>query len=66
MVTDSLSMAGVQRRTTPARSAVQGLRAGNDVLLMPPSPAAARAGIVRAVRERSAAARAGSSRPRPG
>ena len=30
---------------------MQGLRAGNDVLLMPPSPAAARAGIVRAVRD---------------
>lgn len=49
-VTDSLSMAGVQRQYDAARSAVQGLRAGNDVLLMPPSPAAARAGIVRAVR----------------
>lgn len=49
-VTDSLSMAGVQRRYDAARSAVQGLRAGNDVLLMPPSPDAARAGIVRAVR----------------
>jgi beta-N-acetylhexosaminidase len=49
-VTDSLSMAGVQRRYDAARSAVQGLRAGNDVLLMPPSPAAARTAIVRAVR----------------
>lgn len=49
-VTDSLSMAGVQREYDAARSAVEGLRAGNDVLLMPPSPAAARAGIVRAVR----------------
>jgi beta-N-acetylhexosaminidase len=49
-VTDSLSMAGVQRQYDAARSAVEGLRAGNDVLLMPPSPAAARAGIVRAVR----------------
>jgi beta-N-acetylhexosaminidase len=49
-VTDSLSMAGVQRQYDAARSAVQGLRAGNDVLLMPPSPDAARAGIVRAVR----------------
>lgn len=49
-VTDSLSMAGVQKEYDAARSAVQGLRAGNDVLLMPPSPAAARAGIVRSVR----------------
>ena len=49
-ITDSLSMAGVQQQYDAARSAVQGLRAGNDVLLMPPSPAAARAGIVRAVR----------------
>jgi beta-N-acetylhexosaminidase len=49
-ITDSLSMAGVQQQYGAARSAVQGLRAGNDVLLMPPSPATARAGIVRAVR----------------
>lgn len=50
VVTDSLSMAGVQATYDAARSAVQGLRAGNDVLLMPPSPAAARAGIIAAVR----------------
>lgn len=50
VVTDSLSMAGVRATYDSARSAVQGLRAGNDVLLMPPSPAAARAGIVAAVR----------------
>ncbi|WP_165821006.1 glycoside hydrolase family 3 N-terminal domain-containing protein [Nocardioides gansuensis] len=50
VVTDSLSMAGVARGRTPAQSAVQALRAGNDVLLMPPAPAEARAGIVRAVR----------------
>lgn len=50
VITDSLSMAGVQATYDSARSAVQGLRAGNDVLLMPPSPAAARAGIVAAVR----------------
>jgi beta-N-acetylhexosaminidase len=49
-ITDSLSMAGVQAQYDAARSAVQGLRAGNDVLLMPPSPVAARDGIVRAVR----------------
>lgn len=50
VVTDSLSMAGVRASYDSARSAVQGLRAGNDVLLMPPSPAAARAGIVAAVK----------------
>lgn len=50
VVTDSLSMAGVRATYDAARSAVQGLRAGNDVLLMPPSPAAARAGIVAAVK----------------
>lgn len=51
VVTDSLTMAGVQKTYDSAASAVQGLRAGNDVLLMPPSPAAARAGIVTAVRK---------------
>ncbi|MCW2832917.1 MAG: ybbD [Nocardioides sp.] len=50
VVTDSLSMAGVRARYDAARSAVQALRAGNDVLLMPPSPAVARAAIVAAVR----------------
>ncbi len=50
VVTDSLSMAGVQSTYGPGRSAVQGLRAGNDVLLMPPSPSTARAAIVTAVR----------------
>ena len=51
VVTDSLTMAGVQKSYDSAASAVQGLRAGNDVLLMPPSPAAARAGIVTAVKK---------------
>ncbi|QIK75447.1 glycoside hydrolase family 3 protein [Nocardioides piscis] len=51
VVTDSLSMAGVSSTYDARHSAVQGLRAGNDVLLMPPSPAAARAGIVEAVRQ---------------
>jgi beta-N-acetylhexosaminidase len=50
VVTDSLSMAGVRATRGPAESAVQALRAGNDVVLMPPSPQAARAGIVSAVR----------------
>lgn len=51
VVTDSLRMAGVADRFDSAAAAVSGLRAGNDVLLMPPDPAAARDGIVTAVRE---------------
>jgi beta-N-acetylhexosaminidase len=50
VVTDSLAMVGVTRGRDPGRSAVQALRAGSDVLLMPPSPAVARSAIVRAVR----------------
>ena len=46
MVTDSLAMAGVTRGRDAGRTAVQALRAGTDVLLMPPSPAAARAALV--------------------
>ncbi|MGI8645633.1 MAG: glycoside hydrolase family 3 protein [Nocardioides sp.] len=49
VVTDSLAMAAVSRRGS-ARVTVQALRAGNDVALMPDDPAAARAGLVRAVR----------------
>jgi beta-N-acetylhexosaminidase len=50
VVTDSLEMAGVARGRTPGRVAVQAMRAGADVLLMPPSPAVARAALVKAVR----------------
>jgi beta-N-acetylhexosaminidase len=50
VVTDSLEMAAVTRGRDPRRTAVQALRAGADVLLMPPSPAVARAALVRAVR----------------
>ena len=50
VVTDALNMAGVAERFDSARSAVRGLQAGNDVLLMPPDPRTARNGIVRAVR----------------
>ena len=49
VVTDSLEMGAVSRRGS-ARVAVQALRAGNDVALMPADPAAARAGLVKAVR----------------
>jgi beta-N-acetylhexosaminidase len=50
VVTDSLEMAAVTRGRDPGRTAVQAMRAGSDVLLMPPSPAVARAALVRAVR----------------
>lgn len=50
VVTDALDMAGVTRGRDPGRTAVQALRAGSDVLLMPPSPALARSAVVRAVR----------------
>ena len=51
VVTDALDMAGVAGRYGPGRSAVMALRAGVDVLLMPPDPAVARAAIVQAVRK---------------
>ena len=49
-VTDALNMAAVSDRFSSAEAAVRALLAGNDVVLMPPSPAAARDGIVAAVR----------------
>lgn len=51
VVTDSLQMAAVTQSATDAQSAVRALRAGADVLLMPPDPRVARAGIVRAVHQ---------------
>ncbi|ANH40020.1 putative lipoprotein YbbD precursor [Nocardioides dokdonensis FR1436] len=48
VMSDALDMAAVSGRRTPA---VQVLRAGGDVVLMPPDPAASRAAIVRAVRD---------------
>ncbi|MCF6378865.1 hypothetical protein L2K70_14715 [Nocardioides KLBMP 9356] len=53
VVTDSLKMAGVTRGRPPGRTAVQAVRAGADVLLMPQSPAVARAALVSAVRSGS-------------
>jgi beta-N-acetylhexosaminidase len=50
VVTDSLKMTGVTRGRSADRIAVQAIRAGADVLLMPSSPARARAALVRAVR----------------
>lgn len=51
VVTDSMSMAAVTRGRRPGRTAVQAVRAGADVVLMPPSPRVARDALVRAVRE---------------
>ncbi|MCR6032065.1 beta-N-acetylhexosaminidase [Nocardioides sp. zg-579] len=48
VVSDALEMAAVRGRPQPA---VRFLAAGGDVVLMPADPAAARASIVRAVRE---------------
>ena len=53
VVTDSLEMAGITRGRRPGRTAVQAMRAGADVLLMPPSPAVARTALVKAVRSGS-------------
>ena len=50
VVTDALDMQGVQRLAPGPQAAVRALRAGADVLLMPPDPRAARDAIVRAVR----------------
>ncbi len=50
VVTDAMNMAAVAERHSSATAAVRALAAGNDVVLMPPSPVAARNGIVRAVR----------------
>jgi len=49
-VTDALNMDAVTEHYSPARAAVAALRAGEDVLLMPADPVAARRGIVAAVR----------------
>lgn len=50
VVTDAMEMAAVADRAGSGAAAVRALRAGNDVVLMPVDPAAARAGIVDAVR----------------
>ena len=50
VVTDSLAMDGVEKQYPGGRGAVAALRAGADVLLMPPDPAVARTAIVTAVR----------------
>ena len=50
VVTDALDMEGVQARARGGVAAVRALRAGADVLLMPPDPKDARDQVVRAVR----------------
>ena len=55
--TDALNMGAVTDHYDSAASAVHALRAGEDVLLMPPRPAVARAGIVAAVRDGRLSAR---------
>ena len=53
VTTDALNMQAITERLTSAQTAVRALRAGADVLLMPPSPREARDGIVRGVRSGS-------------
>lgn len=50
VVTDSLAMQAIADRFDSAEASVRALRAGADVLMMPPSPRQARDGLVRAVR----------------
>jgi len=49
--TDAMDMYAIDRRYSRGEAAVRALEAGVDVLLMPPSPEAAREGIVSAVLE---------------
>ncbi|MFZ3214508.1 MAG: glycoside hydrolase family 3 N-terminal domain-containing protein [Candidatus Acidiferrales bacterium] len=50
VVTDAMDMGGVTSRYPPGEAAVRAVEAGADVLLMPPVPDAAVAGLERAVR----------------
>lgn len=50
VLSDSLDMGAIRATMPPRRAAVAALRAGADVVLTPPDPAAARAQIVGAVR----------------
>jgi beta-N-acetylhexosaminidase len=50
VVTDAMNMAAVADRYSSGEAAVRALQAGNDVVLMPTSPADARRGIIDAVR----------------
>jgi beta-N-acetylhexosaminidase len=50
VVTDALDMAGIAKQWDPAAAAEKAILAGADVLLMPPNPEAAIAGVLEAVR----------------
>jgi beta-N-acetylhexosaminidase len=50
VVTDAMDMGGVTSRYSPGEAAIRAVEAGADVLLMPPVPDAAMAGLERAVR----------------
>jgi beta-glucosidase-like glycosyl hydrolase/CubicO group peptidase (beta-lactamase class C family) len=50
VVTDALGMGGVGGELGPGEASVRALNAGNDMLLMPPDPVAARDAVVAAVR----------------
>ena len=50
VVTDAMDMGGVTSRYPPGEAAVRAVEAGADVLLMPPVPDAAMAGLEQAVR----------------
>ena len=50
VITDAMDMAAVDRMYARGEAAVLAVEAGADVILMPPDPAAARQGIVDAVR----------------
>jgi beta-glucosidase-like glycosyl hydrolase/CubicO group peptidase (beta-lactamase class C family) len=51
VVTDAMEMQGVTRKFTTAEAAVRAIRAGIDILLIPPDEDAAIAAIVRGVRD---------------
>ncbi len=50
IITDALDMGGVTANFAPGEAAVRSVQAGTDVLLMPPSPDAAIAGLEEAVK----------------
>jgi beta-N-acetylhexosaminidase len=50
VATDALDMAGIAKQWGPAAAAERAILAGADVLLMPPDPEAAIAGVLEAVR----------------
>lgn len=49
VVTDAMEMGGIARRWWSGQAAVEALAAGADVVLLPPSPRAVHAAVVRAV-----------------